>query len=89
MFYLHLIYEVLHQTKYCQSILKKNQDILEVTSLVRETMNVLKSLRNMRFDKTPSKVFSFCQKHNMNIVDVIGNHVTPKSRRTKINIISF
>ena len=47
-------------------------------------MDVLKSLRDTRFAKLFSKVFSFCQKHNINIVEMTGNYVTSRGRNTKV-----
>lgn len=69
---------------YYQSILKKDQDILEAIYLDREIMDALKSLRDTRSDKTLSTIFSFYQKNNTNIVDMTKNYVTLRGRRTKV-----
>ncbi|XP_023754896.1 uncharacterized protein LOC111903349 [Lactuca sativa] len=94
-FYLHLMYGILHLTNVLSKHLqKKDQDILEATYLVRGTMEVLKSLRDMGFAKLLSNVFSFCQKHNINIVEMMlfqkkivemtENYVTLRGRNTKV-----
>lgn len=84
-FYLHLMYEVLNLTGILSKHLqKKDQDILEAASLVRGTMDALKALRDTGFAKTLPKVFSFCHKHNIDIVDMTENYVTPRNRRTKV-----
>ncbi|CAI9287095.1 unnamed protein product [Lactuca saligna] len=55
-FYLHLMYEILHLTNVLSKHLqKKDQDILEAASLVRGIMDALKSLRDMGFAKLVSK----------------------------------
>ncbi|KAL7590672.1 hypothetical protein Lser_V15G37980 [Lactuca serriola] len=84
-FYLYLMYEILHLTNVLSKHLqKKDQDILEAASLVRGTMDALKSLRDTGFAKLLSKVFSFCQKHDINIVEMTENYVTSRGRKTKV-----
>ncbi|KAI3523499.1 hypothetical protein L1887_01674 [Cichorium endivia] len=84
-FYLHLMHEVLNLTGILSKHLqKKDQDIVEAASLVRGTMNALKALRATGFEKTLAKVFSFCHKHDINIVDMNENYVTSRNRRTNV-----
>ncbi|XP_023750521.1 uncharacterized protein LOC111898857 [Lactuca sativa] len=63
---------------------KKDQDILEAASLVKVTMNTLKALTNNGFPSILEKVFSFCQKHKIKIVEISNCYVTPRNHRTKI-----
>ncbi|XP_023772425.1 uncharacterized protein LOC111921067 [Lactuca sativa] len=84
-FYLDLMYEILHLTNVLSKHLKKNdQDILEAASLVGGTIEALKSLRDMGFAKLLSNIFSFCQKHNLNIVEMMDDYVTSRGRKTKL-----
>ncbi|XP_052622278.1 uncharacterized protein LOC111898095 [Lactuca sativa] len=59
MFYLHLMYEILHlMNVFSKNLQKKDQDILEAASLVRGTMDALKSLRDTGFAKLLSKLYT-------------------------------
>ncbi|XP_052619870.1 uncharacterized protein LOC128126152 [Lactuca sativa] len=62
-FYLHLMYGILHLTNVLSKHLQKNdQDILEAASLVRGTMDALKSLRDTGFAKLLSKLSELYKK---------------------------
>ncbi|XP_039047288.1 zinc finger MYM-type protein 1-like [Hibiscus syriacus] len=63
---------------------KKNQDILEVASLVRGTKKSLQTLRNDVFGSILKKVYYFCKKHSIETLDMSEYYVTPRNRRTKI-----
>ncbi|XP_023755305.1 uncharacterized protein LOC111903781 [Lactuca sativa] len=47
-------------------------------------MDASKSLRDTGFAKLLSKVFSFCQKHDINIVEITENYVTSRGHKTKV-----
>ncbi|XP_023743007.2 uncharacterized protein LOC111891158 [Lactuca sativa] len=84
-FYLHLMLEIFGLTDtLSRHLQKKDQDILEAASLVKVTMKTLKALRNNGFPSILEKVFSFCQKHKIKIVEMSECYVTPRNRRTKI-----
>ncbi|KAI3750696.1 hypothetical protein L2E82_21445 [Cichorium intybus] len=89
-FYLHLMHEVLNLTGILSKHLqKKDQDIVEAASLVRGTMNALKALRATGFEKTLAKVFSFCHKHDINIVDMNENYLLKLSELYKKDFDDF
>ena len=48
------------------------------------TMEALKPLRDTWFAQFLLKVFSFCQKHNINIMNMTENYVTSRGRKTKL-----
>ncbi|CAI9259805.1 unnamed protein product [Lactuca saligna] len=80
----HKFDELIFGERIVKESSKKDQDILEAASLVRGTMDALKSLRDTGFAKLLSNVFSFCQKHDINIVEMKKNYVTSKGRKTKV-----
>ncbi|KAJ9545408.1 hypothetical protein OSB04_025115 [Centaurea solstitialis] len=84
-FYLHLMLEILGLTNtLSRHLQRKDQDILEAASLVRGTKKSLQTLRNDGFNSILKKVCSFCQKHNIEALDMTEYYVTPRNRRTKI-----
>ncbi|XP_023761703.1 uncharacterized protein LOC111910160 [Lactuca sativa] len=84
-FYLHLMLEIFGLIDtLSRHLQRKDQDILETASLVKVTMKTLKALRNNGFPSILEKVFSFCQKHKIKIVEMPECYVTPRNRRTKI-----
>ncbi|KAI3494634.1 hypothetical protein L1887_40551 [Cichorium endivia] len=82
-FYLHLMYEVLHRTNILSKELQKQDlDILEAACMVRATMDSLQKLRDTGFDSILPKVSSFCEKHEIKIVDMADLYVGARNRKT-------
>ncbi|KAI3509688.1 hypothetical protein L1887_25188 [Cichorium endivia] len=82
-FYLHLMYEVLHRTNILSKELQKQDlDILEAACMVRETMDSLQKLRDTGFDSILPKVSSFCEKHEIKIFDMADLYVGARNRKT-------
>ncbi|XP_023735877.1 uncharacterized protein LOC111883793 [Lactuca sativa] len=70
-FYLHMMYAILHLTgTLSKQLQRKDLDILEAASMVRGTMEALKSFRNIGFASILPKVSSFCQTHKTDTLDM-------------------
>ncbi|KAI3691217.1 hypothetical protein L2E82_49437 [Cichorium intybus] len=83
-FYLHLMLEVLGRTNTLSKHLqRKDQDILEAASLVRGTKLALQKFRDDGFGSTLKDVTLFCQKYDIQMVDMTDYYVTSKNRKTK------
>ncbi|KAI3737764.1 hypothetical protein L2E82_27776 [Cichorium intybus] len=62
---------------------RKDQDILEAASLVRGTKLALQKFRDDGFGSTLKDVTLFCQKYDIQMVDMTDYYVTSKNRKTK------
>ncbi|XP_023753981.2 uncharacterized protein LOC111902371 [Lactuca sativa] len=82
-FLLHLMLEILCLTDTLSKHLqKKDQNILEATSLVKGTKKALLVFRKDRFPLIWKKVCAFSEKHSIRIVNMSEYYVTPRKRRT-------
>ncbi|KAL7592893.1 hypothetical protein Lser_V15G31753 [Lactuca serriola] len=82
-FLLHLMLEILCLTDTLSKPLrKKDQNILEATSLVKGTKKALLVFRKDGFPQIWKKVCAFSEKHSIRIVDMSEYYVTPRKRRT-------
>ncbi|XP_052621057.1 uncharacterized protein LOC111911380 [Lactuca sativa] len=70
-FYLHMMYDILHLTgTLSKQLQRKDLDILEAASMVRGTMEAFQSFRNTGFAIILPKVSSFCQTHKIDTLDM-------------------
>ena len=90
-FYLHMMYGILHLTgTLSKQLQRKDLDILEAASMVRGTMEALQSLRDTRFATILPKVSSFCQTHNIATLEMQDFYIGARNRTTtKTNRFHF
>ena len=83
-FYLHLMLYILGLTDVLsQAFQRKDQDILNATSLVESTKRQLQNFRVDGWDSLLKKVFSICDKYDIEKFDMSEAYVNPKNRRKK------
>ncbi|XP_076938385.1 uncharacterized protein LOC143606518, partial [Bidens hawaiensis] len=83
-FYLHLMKHILGVTnKLCEALQRKDQDILNAVKLVKTTKEELQTYRLEGFDSLLIDVTSFCEKYNIEMVNMEAIYVDPKNRRRK------
>ncbi|KAI3830206.1 hypothetical protein L1987_04340 [Smallanthus sonchifolius] len=86
-FYLHLMKHILGVTNtLCEALQRKNQDILNAVELVRSTKEELHRYRLEGFDSLLKDVTSFCDKYEIEMVNMEAEYVDPKYRRRKTGI---
>ncbi|XP_022007842.1 zinc finger MYM-type protein 1-like [Helianthus annuus] len=86
-FYLHLMKHILGVTNLlCVALQRKNQDILNAVELVRSTKEELQRYRLEGFDSLLKDVTSFCDKYDIEMINMEDEYVDPKNRRRKTNI---
>nr|XP_043632484.1 uncharacterized protein LOC122603755 [Erigeron canadensis] len=86
-FYLHLMLHILGLTDLLsQSLLRKDQDILNTISLVKSTKRLLEKFKVDGFDSLLIKISSFCEKHDIEMLNLKEDYINPKNRRQKTNI---
>jgi len=68
---------------------RKDQDILNAMSLVKSTKQQLCKLRDDGWDSLVNEVFSFCKKHDIELVIMDGEFVNPKKPRKRSNMTNF
>ncbi|XP_052627808.1 uncharacterized protein LOC111880587 [Lactuca sativa] len=90
-FYLYMMYDILHLTgTLSKQLQKKDLDILEAASMVRGTMDALQSLRDTGFATILPKVSSFCQTHNIATLEMQDFYIGARNRTTtKTNRFHF
>ncbi|KAL4559834.1 hypothetical protein LXL04_031980 [Taraxacum kok-saghyz] len=90
-FYLYMMYDIFNVTStLSKQLQKKDLDILEAASMVRATDDALKSLRNAGCERILPKVSYFCQKHNIDTLDMEDLYVGARNRKTsKTNRFHF
>ncbi|KAL7596703.1 hypothetical protein Lser_V15G29697 [Lactuca serriola] len=90
-FYLHMMYGILHLTStLSKQLQRKDLDILETASMVRGTMEASQSFRNIGFASILPKVSSFCQTHEIDTLDMEELYIGARNRRTtKTNRFHF
>ncbi|XP_076883255.1 uncharacterized protein LOC143531970 [Bidens hawaiensis] len=67
----------------CEALQRKDQDMLNAIKLVKLTSEGLKSYRLEVFDSLWEDVTSFCDKYDIEVVDMKAEYVDPKYRRRK------
>ncbi|XP_022007473.1 uncharacterized protein LOC110906679 [Helianthus annuus] len=86
-FYLHLMKHILGVANLlCVALQRKNQDILNAVELVRSTKEELQRYRLEGFDSLLKDVTSFCDKYDIEMINMEDEYVDPKNRRRKTNI---
>ncbi|KAK1421859.1 hypothetical protein QVD17_24536 [Tagetes erecta] len=86
-FYLHLMLNILDMTHtLSQCLQRKDQDLLNAVSLVSSTICQLEKFRMEGFNEFFDKVSVFCEKYEIEEVDMEVQYINPKSPRKKTNI---
>ncbi|XP_076941255.1 uncharacterized protein LOC143610743 [Bidens hawaiensis] len=86
-FYLHLMRRILDTTNILsRSLQKKEQDLVNAISLIKSTKRQLESLRLHGFNSFIEEVNYFCEKHELEIVNLKDPYINPKKPRQKTNI---
>ncbi|XP_076907655.1 uncharacterized protein LOC143564184 [Bidens hawaiensis] len=86
-FYLHLMKYILGVTNtLCQALQRKDQDMLNAVKLVKLTDEGLKRYRLEGFDSLLEDVTSFCEKYEIEVVDMKAEYVDPRFKRKKTGI---
>ncbi|XP_076904716.1 uncharacterized protein LOC143560264 [Bidens hawaiensis] len=86
-FYLHLMKYILGVTNtLCQTLQRKDQDMLNAVKLVKLTDEGLKRYRLEGFDSLLEDVTSFCEKYEIEVVDMEAEYVDPRFKRKKTGI---
>ncbi|XP_052625903.1 uncharacterized protein LOC111883333 [Lactuca sativa] len=90
-FYLHMMYDILHLTgTLSKQLQRKDLDILEAALMVRGTMEALQSFRNIGFASILPKVSSFCETHEIDTLDMEELYIGARNcRTTKTNRFHF
>ncbi|KAL1225040.1 hypothetical protein V5N11_002819 [Cardamine amara subsp. amara] len=89
-FYLHLMLVILGLTENLSMALqRKDQDILNVVSLVKSTKRQLQKLRDDGWDSFVKKVLYFCEKHNTEILNMENDFIDPRKPRKKTSITNL
>ncbi|KAL7601938.1 hypothetical protein Lser_V15G27267 [Lactuca serriola] len=82
-FYLHMMYAILHLMGTLSKQLQRiDLDILEAASMVKGTMEALQSFRNIGFASILPKVSSFCQTHKFDNLDMEELYIGARNRGT-------
>ena len=55
----------------CQALQKQDQDVVNAMDLVRSTKRLIQDLRDDGWDELFSNVTSFCQRHDIEIPDLM------------------
>ncbi|GKC63477.1 zinc finger MYM-type protein 1-like protein [Tanacetum coccineum] len=86
-FYLHLMKYIMGLTNILsQALQKRDQDVVEAVSLVKSTKEQLKEFRVNGFVPLLTIIFSFCEKHNIKVLNMDEVYVNPSGRRRRINV---
>ncbi|XP_076932931.1 uncharacterized protein LOC143598651 [Bidens hawaiensis] len=86
-FYLHLMMHILEITNsLSQSLQRKEQDLVNAVSLVSTTKRLLEKFRLEGFNKFFELVNSFCDKYELEVVNMDDEYINPKRPRQKTGI---
>ncbi|KAL6538265.1 hypothetical protein OROGR_012253 [Orobanche gracilis] len=86
-FYLHLMLHIFGLTDSLSTTLqRKDQDILNAMSMVKSTKRQLQKFRLDGWDLLLKKIFSFCDKHGIEKLNMMEPYINPKNRRQKTGI---
>ncbi|XP_022014873.1 uncharacterized protein LOC110914386 [Helianthus annuus] len=78
--------ELFAHRNLCVALQRKNQDILNAVELVRSTKEELQRYRLEGLDSLLKDVTSFCDKYDIEMINMEDEYVDPKNRRRKTNI---
>ncbi|XP_020982421.1 uncharacterized protein LOC107458849 [Arachis duranensis] len=82
-FVLHLMRNILEVSHYlCQALQRKNQDILNVLTLVSTTKTLIQRMRESSWEAFIKEVILFCEKHEVEVPDMNAMRI-PRSGRTR------
>ncbi|XP_076910197.1 uncharacterized protein LOC143567753 [Bidens hawaiensis] len=70
----------------CQALQRKDQDMLNAVKRVKLTEEGLKRYRLEGFDSLLADVTSFCEKYEIEVVDMEAEYVDPRFKRKKTGI---
>ncbi|XP_008235741.1 PREDICTED: uncharacterized protein LOC103334540 [Prunus mume] len=80
-FILHLMKEVMEITNdLCQALQCQSQDIINAMNLVSSTKALIQELRDDGWDSLLTKVNSFCEARNIDILDMNARYVARRGR---------
>ncbi|GAV85622.1 hypothetical protein CFOL_v3_29058, partial [Cephalotus follicularis] len=80
-FNLHLMRDILGITDdLCQALQRKSQDIVNAINLVSSTKALIKRLREFGWDDHFQNVKSFCEHHDINILDMSACYIAGRGR---------
>ncbi|GJS82922.1 zinc finger MYM-type protein 1-like protein [Tanacetum coccineum] len=86
-FYLHLMKYIMGLTNILsQALQKRDQDVVEAVSLVKSTKEQLKEFRVNGLVPLLTIISSFCEKHNIKVLNMDEVYVNPSGRRRRINV---
>jgi len=68
----------------CQSLQKQSQNVVNAMLLVRSTKALIHDLRENGWDKLFANVVSFCEKHDIEILDLNDCHSTTRFGRSRL-----
>ncbi|KAK1357572.1 hypothetical protein POM88_050828 [Heracleum sosnowskyi] len=86
-FYLHLMLHIFGLTEsLTKALQRKDQDILNVISLVKSTKRQLQKFRLDGWVPLLEKIFSFCDKYGIEKLNMTNPFINPKNRRQKTGI---
>ncbi|RID52634.1 hypothetical protein BRARA_G00086 [Brassica rapa] len=86
-FYLEMMVHLLGLTdSLSKALQQRDQDILNAMSLVKSTKRQLQDFRDNGWHSLMDKVFSFCQKYDIEKVDMEDEFIHPKRPRKKTGI---
>ena len=86
-FYLHLMLHIFGLTEsLTKALQRKDQDILNAISLVKSTNRQLQKFRLEGWAPLLEKIFSFCEKHGIEKLNMTDPFINPKNRRQKTGI---
>jgi hypothetical protein len=87
-FILHLMKEIMGITDvFCQVLLQKSQDILNVVHSVSIAKKLIQKLRDNGWDNLLENIVSFSKKSEINILDLNAHYIQGRCRNQKNHII--
>ncbi|GKB81797.1 zinc finger MYM-type protein 1-like protein [Tanacetum coccineum] len=86
-FYLHLMLRILGLTDPLTRTLQgKDKDIFNAVSIAKSTKQLLQKFRVDGFDSLLTKISSFCDNHDIEMLNMNEEYVNPKKQREKTSI---
>ncbi|XP_025661868.1 uncharacterized protein [Arachis hypogaea] len=84
-FVLHLMRNILEVSHdLCQALQRKNQDILNALILVSTTKTLIQRMRESSWETFINEVILFCEKHDVEVLDMNALHIPRRGRTRKI-----
>lgn len=69
-----------------RALLGEGKYVLNAMLLAKSTKHVLQKFRDDGFDSLVKEIFSFCEKHNIETLNMGEDYVNPKNLKQKTNI---